>query len=162
MNMIGGVKMKKLRNILGIMGVLVIALMLVGCGKEENVTGSVTEIMDKLYAGIKDEEKPMMLTNMELNEENFESFAFVKDVKYKEAVASESGVGSIAHSVVLIRLENSADANKLVNDIKANANPRKWICVEAENVIVKAKGDLVVLIMSNELASRIEENFNNL
>lgn len=154
--------MKKLKNILGVVGVLVVALMLVGCGKEANVAGSLTEIMEKLYTGVKDEEKPMMLTNIELNEENFEGFAFVKDVKYKGAIASESGVGSIAHSVVLIRLENSADASNLVKEIKANANPRKWICVEAENVIVKSKGDLVMLIMSNELASRIEENFNNL
>ena len=154
--------MKKLRNILGIMGVLVVSLLLVGCGKENNVSGSLTEIMDKLYTGIKDEEKPMMLTNIELNEENFESFAFIKDVKYKEALASESGIGSIAHSVVLIRLENASDSAGVVEDINANVNPRKWLCVEAENVIVKAKGDLVMLIMSNELASRIEDNFNNL
>ena len=160
--MIGGVKMKKLKNILGVVVVLVVALMLVGCGKEANVAGSLTEIMEKLYTGVKDEEKPMMLTNIELNEENFEGFAFVKDVKYEGAIASESGVGSIPHSVVLIRLENSADASNLVKEIKANANPRKWICVEAENVIVKSKGDLVMLIMSNELASRIEENFDNL
>ena len=154
--------MKKLRNILGIMGVLVVSLLLVGCGKDNNVSGSLTEIMDKLYTGIKDEEKPMMLTNIELNEENFESFAFVKDLKYKEALASESGIGSIAHSVVLIRLENASDSATVIEDINANVNPRKWLCVEAENVIVKAKGDLVMLIMSNELASRIEDNFNNL
>jgi len=154
--------MKKLRNILGIMGVLVVSLLLVGCGKENNVSGSLTEIMDKLYTGIKDEEKPMMLTNIELNEENFESFAFIKDVKYKEALASESGIGSIAHSVVLIRLENASDSAGVVEDINANANPRKWLCVGADNVIVKAKGDLVVLIMANDLASRLEENFDNL
>ena len=59
--------MKKLKNILGVVGVLVVALMLVGCGKEANVAGSLTEIMEKLYTGVKDEEKPMMLTNIELN-----------------------------------------------------------------------------------------------
>ena len=70
--------------------------------------------------------------------------------------------GSIAHSVVLIRLEDAKDATKAVEDIKKNADPRKWICVEAENVYVLSKGDLVVLIMSNELAPKIKENFENL
>jgi len=154
--------MKRLRNILGIMGVLVVSLLLVGCGAEKNISGNLMDIMDKLYTGVKDEEKPMMLTSIELNEENFESCAFVKDIKYKEAVASESMVGSIPHSVVLIRLENASDSKKVVDEIKDNANPRKWICVNAENVIVKSKGDLVVLIMSNDLASKVEENFDNL
>ena len=154
--------MKKLRNILGVVGVLVIALMLVGCGSEKNISGNLMDIMDKLYTGVKDEEKPMMLTSTEIAKEDFEFYTFVKDVNYKEAIVSESPVGSIPHSVVLIRLENASDASKVVDDIKANANPRKWICVEAENVIVKSKGDLVILIMSNELASKVEENFNNL
>ena len=154
--------MKKLRNILGIMGVMVISLLLVGCGSEKNVEGTLTEIMDKLYVDIADDQKPMMLMTTELTDENLEQFAFVKDIDYKEAVVSESGVGSIAHSVVLIRLEDANDSKEVVAEIKENADPRKWICVTAENVIVKSKGDLVMLIMSNELASPIEDNFDNL
>lgn len=154
--------MKNMKKILGCLGVLVVSLLLIGCGKEENVTDDLTSIMEKLYTGVKEEEKPMMLTNIPLDEDNFESFAFVKDIEYTEGLASESGVGSIAHSVVLIRLKNASDSSKVVDAIKANANPRKWLCVGADNVIVKAKGDLVILIMANELASRIEDNFDNL
>ena len=50
----------------------------------------------------------------------------------------------------------------LGKEIKEKANPRKWICVEAENTYVVSKGDLVVLIMSNELAPKIKENFEKL
>ena len=85
-----------------------------------------------------------------------------RSVKYKEAIASEAMTGATPHSVVLIRLEDSADADKAVEDIKKNADPRKWICVEAENTYVLSKGDLVVLIMSNDLAPKIKENFENL
>ena len=49
-----------------------------------------------------------------------------------------------------------------IKEIKEKANPRKWICVEAENTYVVSKGDLVVLIMSNELAPKIKENFEKL
>lgn len=153
--------MKKLRNILGIMGVLVVSLLLVGCGAEKNIEGDLTSLIDKLYEGIKEENRPMLMTTA-LDNETIESFAFVKDIKFKEAVVSEPPMSSIPYSVVLIRLEDAKDASKVVSDIKANANPRKWFCVEAENVIVKSRGDLVILIMANELAEPIEKNFDNL
>lgn len=146
---------------------LAICLTLVGCGKKEekatdtNIEGTLPEIMEKLYAGISEEELPMMTENVELNSENFQYYAFA-DIKYKEAIASESMTGSTPHSVVLIRLENKNDAASAVEEIKKNADPRKWICVEAENTFVLSKGDLVVLIMSNELAPKIQENFENL
>jgi len=153
--------MKKFKNILGILGVLVISLLLVGCGSEKNIEGDLTSLVDKLYEGIKEEDRPMLMTTT-LDDETLESFAFVKGIDYKEAVVSEPPMSSIPHSVVLIRLNDAKDASKVVADIKANANPRKWFCVEAENVIVKSRGDLVILIMSNELAAPIEKNFDNL
>ena len=149
--------MKRISKLL-IVIMIFASLLMTGCGNK-NIEGSLPDIMDKLYEGIT--EKPMMLSNIELNDENFENYAFV-DVKYKEAIASESMVGSIPHSVVLIRLENASDADQVVKDIEKNANPRKWICVEAENTYVLSKGDLVVLIMSNDNANKIKENFENL
>ena len=151
-----------MKKVFGLFCTLVFCFILTGCGSsEKNIEGSLTDIMDKLYEGISDDEKPMMLENMELTSENFEYYAFVKDVKYKEAIVSEA-IRSIAHSVVLIRLEDAKDADQVVKDIEKNANPRKWICVEAENVYVLSKGDLVVLIMADELAPKIKENFENL
>lgn len=142
---------------------LITGILLVGCtAKEKNIEGPLPDIMEKLYEGIKEDEMPMMVDNITLDDENFKNYAFA-DVKYKEAIASESGVGSIAHSVVLIRLEDAKDAEQAVADIKEKADPRKWICVEAEEVYVLSKGDLVVLIMSDEvLAPKIKENFENL
>ncbi len=154
-----------MKKILYVFCAIALCLTLVGCGNKENevknIEGSLPEIMEKLYEGISEDELPMMVQNTELNSENFEYYAFA-DVKYKEAIASESMTGSIAHSVVLIRLEDASDAESAVADIKEKADPRKWICVEAENTYVLSKGDLVVLIMSNELAPKIKENFENL
>lgn len=149
-----------MKKILYVFCTLAICFMLTGCG-EANIEGTLPEIMDKLYAGINEEEMPMMVDNLELNDENFKAYAFV-DADYKEAIVSESMTGSIPHSVVLIRLKNAKDSDKVVTDIEKNADPRKWICVEAENTYVLSKGDLVVLIMSNELAPKIKENFENL
>ena len=130
---------------------------------EVNVEGTLEELMTKMYAGIPEENLPMMLGNIPVDSENVEGFLGTTEVSYKEAVASESMVGSIAHSVVLVRLNDAKDANEAVQKIKDSVNPRKWICVEASNVVVKSKGDLVILIMSNEtLAPTLEANFNNL
>lgn len=131
--------------------------------REKNVEGTLEEIMTKIYAGISEEELPMMLGNIELTSDNIENYVGTSDIEFKEGIASESAVGSIAHSVVLLRLNDASKADETVKKIEENANPIKWICVEASNVIVKSKGDLVILIMSNEdLAPRLDTNFEGL
>ena len=131
--------------------------------REKNVEGTLEEIMTKIYAGISEDELPMMLGNIEVTSDNIENYVGTSDIDFKEAIASESAVGSIAHSVVLIRLNDASKANETVKKIEENANPMKWICVGASDVIVKSKGDLVILIMSNEdLAPRLDTNFEGL
>ncbi len=146
---------------------LVLAFMLmltVGCGSVSNVEGELSDLMTKVYEGIKDEEKPMMLMNVEINEENVEYYLGSAEIEFESAIASESGVGSIAHSVVLVRAKDGQDVEKLKSDIKASVNPAKWICVSVEenNVIVDNIGDLVILIMDNSYPETLHENFKNL
>lgn len=144
-----------------IIGAVVLAKILVKTEKE--ITGTLEEIMEGVYGDIPEEELPMMLGNIELTSENIEGFIGTTDVKYTEAIANESMTGSIAHSVVLLRLENENDAASVVQKIKDNVNPRKWICVEASKVIVKNRGNIVILIMStDELAPKLEKNFKKL
>jgi len=144
-----------------------LAVMLIfttGCGKESNVEGELADLMTKVYEGIKDEDKPMMLMNVEVNEENVEYYLGSADIEFESALASESGVGSIAHSVVLVRAKSNQDVEKLKKDIKESINPRKWICVSVEenNVIVDSIGDLVILIMDNSYPETLHNNFKNL
>ena len=151
--------MKKLFLVLLVM---VACFGLTGCGNK-NIEGSLEEIMEKVYAGIADDQKPMGLSNMEVTEETVEGFLGTDKIEYKEALASESMVGSIAHSVVLVRTKEGADVEKIKETIKEKVNPRKWICVEAEKVYVESTGDLIILSMSNkDLADDIKANFEKL
>lgn len=135
---------------------------LTGCG-EKQVEGTLEEIMTKVYADVPEEERPMMLTNFEVTEENVENYLGTKDIEYEEALASESAVGSIAHSVVLVRMKDGANIEEAKKKIEENANPRKWICVEADDVVVKNKGNLIILIMSSSnYTQKIENSFDNL
>ena len=84
--------------------------------------------------------------------------------KFKEALASESMVGSIAHSVVLVRVDDASKTATVAQTIKDNVNPRKWLCVgvEEDQVIVKNKGNLIILIMVADGAEELEAGFDSL
>lgn len=155
--------MKLVKTLLVSFSALALLFGLTACGKNENVSGTLEEIMEKVYADIPEDERPMMLMNTELTDENVEYYLGTADIKYEEAIASESGVGSIAHSVVLVRVSDDADIEGIKTKIKENVNPRKWICVEAETVKVESKGNLIILIMSSsDNAEKIEKSFKNL
>ena len=65
----------------------------------------------------------------------------------KEVAVCESMMGSQAYSLVVVKLENADNAKKIAEAMKAGIDRRKWICVEADDLKVSAKGDVVMLIM---------------
>ena len=155
--------MKIALPIAGIVATLGIAFGVAYAFREQNVEGKLEDLMHQVYEGIDKKELPMMLGNVEITDENIENFLGSKDIDFKEALASESGVGSIAHSVVLIRANEDQDIEELKEAVEESANPAKWICVTAEEVEVENNGDLVILIMTEEeKADIISENFANL
>ena len=157
--------MKKFK-IFGLCFVLVLTMFMVtGCGSK-NVEGKLEDIMDKLYADIAEDNRPGGLGNMEVNAENVESFIGTNKVEYTEAIDSESMMGSIAHSVVLLRVKDASKIEEYKEEIRENVNPRKWVCVgvEKDEVIIENKGDLLVVIIVQDKDNRqkIADAFNNL
>ena len=137
-----------------------------GCTKKEkNVEGTLEELMTKVYGDFKEDELPM-LGQTEVNEENIEYYLGDTGIEYESALASEPMMGSIAHSVVLVRTKDNADIEGIKTKIKEKINPRKWICVgvEEEDVTVLNKGNLVALIMVQDETTRekLITAFNNL
>ncbi|HIT34650.1 MAG TPA: hypothetical protein IAC31_08530 [Candidatus Faecousia intestinigallinarum] len=65
----------------------------------------------------------------------------------QEAAVSESMIGSIAYSMVLVRVKDAKDARSVAEEMKAGIDQRKWICVEADDLMVAGYGDVVMLIM---------------
>ena len=64
-----------------------------------------------------------------------------------EAAVYEPMMGSIAFSLVMVRVAESADAKTVAEAMKAGIDQRKWICVEADDLQVVGYGDVVMLIM---------------
>lgn len=160
---------KTIGIIVGIIIVIVVAIVGIKLGSNktttsnENVEGSLSSIMKKLYEGIPEDDIPY-IGNTEVTADNIEYYLGTSDIDYSEGLASEPLMSSVAHSVVLLRLNNASDAESVKQKIEENVNPAKWVCVQVDrqNVKVASKGNLVVLIMDDEIADKMLENFNNL
>ena len=67
------------------------------------------------------------------------------------------------YELILLRLDENADVEAVKAQIKENANPAKWVCVEAEEVVVENIDNTVLFLMANESeATPIKEAFMNL
>lgn len=141
---------------------------LTGCGSEKNVEGSLEDIMASLYAEIPEDERPMLgnINVLQDMPDNIEYYIGTTDIEYEEVLASEPMMGSIAHSVVLVRMKDGADIEDAKTKISEGIDPRKWFCVEVpeEDVIVKNKGNLIILIMVKDenIRNKVEQGFDNL
>lgn len=137
-------------------------MILSGCGKKsKNLDMTLEDIISKVYIGL--ENDLPAVSNIPVGKDNFSYFFGAENIDFDEALVSEAMMNAVPHSVGVIRLKSDADVEKVKQEIKQKANPRKWICVEAEKVIVESKGNVIILIMSFEdTADKIAENFNNL
>jgi len=147
-----------------ILCILCIAMVIsmVACGasgsSSKNVEGTLSDIMKEIYSnsGV---ESPLVM-DFPVDDSNKASMLGSNDVKFTEALASEAAIMTIPHSMVLLRVEKSADIEGIKKLIRDNVDPRKWICVgvDPENVIVDSIGDLVFLVMS-ENAKAYHDSF---
>jgi flagellar basal body-associated protein FliL len=64
-----------------------------------------------------------------------------------EACVYEPMMGSQAFSLVLVRTAEGVDPKAVAQEMKDNIDPRKWICVAADEIMVAGYGDAVMLVM---------------
>lgn len=82
------------------------------------------------------------------DKDSYMTYLGIEDIsKIKEATVSESMMGAQAYSLVVARVADGVDAKAVAEEMKAGINPRKWICVEADDVKVTTAGDLICFCM---------------
>ena len=83
-----------------------------GCqNKVQNIEGNLSDIIEKLYIGVPSDFPELEQINV--TEDNKQYYLGDIDFSYKEALASEPLMSSIAHSVVLIRLDDTSNINSI-------------------------------------------------
>lgn len=143
-------------------------LLLVGCSSKDKSSAdlssmSLETMMEKMYEGIKEDQLPNLM-NTPVTSENVAYYLGTDQVEFAEGLASEPMIGSIPHSVVLLKMKDGSNLEETKTLIKESVDPRKWICVEVEpnNVIVENKDNIIALMMVNENLDTIQKNFKNL
>lgn len=114
-----------------------------------DLSGKTTaEIVSMIY-----EKKPvdLFLDTVTLDLSDADTVKFIAGLSstdgIKEISVSEPMMGSQAYSMVLVRVSDSANAASVAQTMKDNINPRKWICVEADDIKAASKGDLALFFM---------------
>ena len=119
---------------------------------EINSAEDLTAFVDTIYAGNENLFPSLMSQAMDVTDS--ESVAYMtglengNDLEY--LVVSEPMMSSQAYSLVIAKVKDGADADKLAKTMSENINMRKWICVSAEVLYATSTEDLVFLVMSSE------------
>lgn len=130
--------------------------------------GSLEALMDQVLAAVPSDQLPM-LTPADMNggskyapitEDTSEYNLGVTRDRYADGIAADAAISAVPFSVCLVQANSAEEAEQLAADIEAGADPRKWICVEAESKIVEYSGDKVILIMASaDLAEQLQGGF---
>lgn len=145
------------------------------CGKagtSDNAKGTVIEgeladVMTQIYDGLSnlDAETKEAIQDYitdTLTADNEQSFLGTDGVPYIEGVYSVPMMSSIAYQCVLLRVAPE-DVDTVKEQLKANADVNKWVCVSAETVLVENVGDVVLFIMSSQdVAYAVSDSFQAL
>ena len=130
-------------------------------------------VIDKAFADMTLEEMILasyanielpMTGEMEIDQTDAETVAFylgTNDVTFKRGVVSEAMISSIAHSVVVLEMEDAAAAEAAAATLKETAPVGKWVCVVPDQVGTAHRGNIVMMAMSNS-ADAVLANFNAL
>ena len=90
----------------------------------------------------------------------FESYTGLKTRELiKEGAVYEPMMGSQAFSLVLVRVADPAKAEQVARDMKTNIDPRKWICVQADQVMLAGYGDVVMFIMLDSALGKTAQSY---
>ena len=152
-----------MKKIVSLVLALSLVLSLAACGKKAeetqapalSVSGTMEELLNKTI-----EQRPVEFMGgvipVDLTDSSedglwaLKSYTGLDDAaKITEAAAFEPMMGSLAFSLVLVRVADGADSKAVAESMHSGIDPRKWICVGADDLRVAGAGDVVMLIMVN-------------
>ncbi len=162
-----------MKKIVSVVLALSLVLSLAACGSKKaeetepalSVEGTMEELLNKTI-----EERPVEFMGgvipVDLTDSTEDGLWAIKSYtgldnaeKITEAAAFEPMMGSMAFSLVLVRLAPDASGKDVAESMKAGIDTRKWICVEADDLKVAGFGDVVMLIMVNSDSGMTAQSF---
>ena len=163
-----------MKKIVSMILAMALVLSLAACGGKKNETaevpslkveGTMEELLNKTI-----EQRPVEFMGgvipVDLTDSSEDGLWALKSYtgmdsaeKITEAAAFEPMMGSLAFSIVMVRLADGADSKTVAVSMKSGIETRKWICVEADDLKVAGFGDVVMLIMVNSDSGMTAQSF---
>lgn len=147
------------KKVLTTLSLTAISLFLISCGKaggeesSSNLVAPLSEIMDSLYenADLSQDFKDSLadFDSGEIPSESSEYLIGTAEIEYTESFYSVPLMNVVPYQCILLRMPEGADMEAAKQTIADHADPRKWICVEAESVIVENVGDVILFVMGD-------------
>ena len=163
-----------MKKFLSVVLALTMLLSMTACGGKKteetqapalSVSGTMEELLNKTI-----EERPVEFMGgvipVDLTDSSEEglwalkSYTGLEDAaQITEAAAFEPMMGSMAFSMVLVRVAEGADSKAVAESMKSGIDTRKWICVEANDVMAAGYGDVVMFIMLDNGTGMTAQSF---
>ena len=75
-------------------------------------------------------------------------------------VVSEPLITSQAYSVVIVKVKDNADVEKIKQEMLDNIDMRRWICVSAEQLYITNSGNVIFSVMTDkDIAKAVYDDF---
>jgi len=156
-----------MKKVISIALVLVLALtLLASCGADYKLEGTAKEILDKVL-----EKKPTDFASATLTDdpsfpdltksENADMLGYyigVKDNTIVEDIAvSESAFGMQPYSMIVLKVKEGTDVDATKKAILDGIDMRKWMCVNADKLVVTNCGNVIFILMSTDEFYNVDE-----
>lgn len=128
-------------------------------GESVEADSALSEMIQKIYE-VKDPGIGVMDIPVDLTQEYsltyYTGIAVEDGDKVDAALVSEAMINAQAYSLALVRAKDKADVPELAQKMADGIDQRKWICVEADDMQVVTREDLILLIMvQSELSDTV-------
>lgn len=162
--------MKKKQNILVIalilLAVISFGIIILVSGKENTSSLETTKDIIKMISIINKDNKNVLpeLETMKIDVKNIDEVTSYTGLKSNDdiesIVVSVPLITSQAYSVAVVKVKDTADVEKIKQEMLDNIDMGRWICVSAEQLYITNSGNVIFSVMTDkDIAKAVYDDF---
>lgn len=162
--------MKKKQNILVIVLILLAVIsfgIIILVSRKENTSSlETTKDIIKMISIINKDNKNVLpeLETMKINVKNIDEVTSYTGLKSNDdiesIVVSVPLITSQAYSVAVVKVKDTADVEKIKQEMLDNIDMGRWICVSAEQLYITNSGNVIFSVMTDkDIAKAVYDDF---
>lgn len=162
--------MKKKQNILVIalilLAVITFGVIILVSGKENTSSLETTKDIIKMINSINKDNKNVLpeLETMKIDVKNIDEVTsytgLTSNDNIESIVVSVPMMTAQAYSVAVVKVKDTANVEKIKQEMLDNIDMRRWICVSAEQLYITNSGNVIFSVMTDkDIAKAVYDDF---